>query len=77
VRKARDARCCGFIPSLECYSYVPVKTELGESWLVGRRQIPFGFGWLKTGENPYRELPVRAIRFLYRQLQGQTRRENN
>lgn len=68
ARKARDARCSGYIPSLECYSYVPVKTEFGEPWLVGRRQIPFGFGWLKTGENPYRELPVRAIRFIYREL---------
>ncbi len=68
TRQARDARCSGYVPSLECYSYVPVKAEFGEPWLVGRRQIPFGFGWLTEGENPYRELPVRAIRFVYRQL---------
>ena len=55
VQQARDAKCSGYVPSLECYSYVPVKTESGEPWLVGRRQIPFGFGWLKDGENPYRE----------------------
>ena len=54
--------------SLECYSYVPVKTEFGEPWLVGKRQIPFGFGWLKDGANPYRELPVRAIRLVFREL---------
>jgi hypothetical protein len=68
VRKARDAKCGGYVPSLECYSYVVSKTEFGEPWLVGQRQIPFGFGWLKEGENPYRELPVRAIRCVYRQL---------
>ena len=34
----------------------------------GKRQIPFGFGWLKDGTNPYRELPVRAIRLVYREL---------
>ncbi len=68
VKKARDAKCSGYVPSLECYSYVPVKTEFGEPWLVGQRQIPFGFGWLKDGANPYRELPVRAIRLAFREL---------
>ena len=68
VKKARDANCSGYVPSLECYSYIPVKTEFGEPWLVGRRQIPFGFGWLKEGANPYRELPVRAIRLAWREL---------
>jgi hypothetical protein len=68
VRKARDANCTGYVPSLECYSYVVPKTEFGEPWLVGRRQIPFGFGWLKDGANPYRELPVRAIRLVFREL---------
>ena len=56
------------MPSLECDSYVPVRTEFGEPWLVGKRQIPFGFGWLKEGGDPYRELPVRAIRLAYREL---------
>jgi hypothetical protein len=68
AKKARDAKCSGYVPSLECYSYVTVKTEFGEPWLVGRRQIPFGFGWLKDGANPYRELPVRAIRLAWREL---------
>ena len=68
AKKARDAKCSGYVPSLECYSYVPTKDEFGEPWLTGRRQIPFGFGWLKDGENPYRELPVRAIRLAWREL---------
>ena len=68
VKKAREARCSGYVPSLECYSYVTPKTESGEPWLVGRRQIPFGFGWLKDGADPYRELPVRAIRLVFREL---------
>ncbi len=68
VQKARDAKCSGYLPSLECYSYVMTNTEWNEPWLVGRRQIPFGFGWLKEGENPYRELPVRAIRLVFREL---------
>ena len=68
ARKARDAKCSGYMPSLECYSYVVAKTEFGEPWLVGRRQVPFGFGWLKEGANPYRELPVRAIRLAWREL---------
>ncbi len=68
VQKARDAKCSGYVPSLECYSYVVSKTESGEPWLVGERQVPFGFGWLKDGANPYRELPVRAIRQAFREL---------
>jgi hypothetical protein len=68
VKKARDTKCSGYLPSLECYSYITTKAEAGEPWLIGRRQIPFGFGWLKDGENPYRELPVRAIRLAFREL---------
>ncbi len=68
VRKARDAKCSGYLPSLECYSYVMTRTEWNEPWLVGKRQVPFGFGWLKAGANPYRELPARAIRFIFREL---------
>ncbi len=68
VQKARDAKCSGYMPSLECYSYVMTKTEWNEPWLVGRRQVPFGFGWLKDGESPYRELLLRAIRLVFREL---------
>ena len=68
VRHAKGSKCSGYMPSLECYSYVMTKPEWNEPWLVGRRQIPFGFGWLKDGANPYRELPVRAIRLVFREL---------
>jgi hypothetical protein len=68
ARKARDNKCSGYVPSLECYSYVTARPEAGEPWLVGKRQIPFGFGWLKEGENPYRELPLRVIRQAFREL---------
>jgi hypothetical protein len=67
ARRARDARCTGFMPSLECYSYVETHEEFGEPWLKGRRQVPFGFGWLAEGASPYRELPVRAARIAYRE----------
>lgn len=68
VKKARESKCTGYVPSLECYSYVPTHEEFGEPWLKGKRQVPFGFGWLQTGENPYRELPVRAVRVAFREL---------
>ena len=68
VRQARDAGCTGYVPSLECYSYVTPRVEFGEPWLVGKRQVPFGFGWVPTGANPYRELPVRAIRLAFREV---------
>ena len=59
-QRARDAHCTGFIPSLECYSYVQTHEEFGEPWLNGRRQAPLGFGWLAEGDSPYRELPMRG-----------------
>jgi hypothetical protein len=68
VKKARDAKCTGYVPSLECYTYVTTRAEAGEPWLIGKRQTPFGFGWLDTGQNPYRELPVRAVRLAFREL---------
>ena len=68
ARKARETHCTGFMPSLECYSYVETHEEFGEPWLRGRRQVPFGFGWLKAGASPYHELPVRAARLAYREF---------
>ena len=67
ARQARAALCSGYIPSLECYSYVQTHEEFGEPWLKGKRQKPFGFGWLKEGDSPYRELPVRVARIAYRE----------
>ena len=68
AQRARDAHCTGFIPSLECYSYVQTHEEFGEPWLNGRRQTPFGFGWLAKGDSPYRELPMRRAGCLSRVL---------
>ncbi len=68
AQRARDAHCTGFIPSLECYSYVETHEEFGEPWLNGRRQVPLGFGWLADGASPYRELPMRAARLAYREF---------
>ena len=68
ARKARDGLCTGFLPSLECYTYVQTHVEFGEPWLAGRRQVPFGFGWLAEGASPYRELPMRAVRIATREL---------
>ncbi|MGE5293446.1 MAG: hypothetical protein ACM3VT_01325, partial [Solirubrobacterales bacterium] len=67
AQRARDAHCTGLIPTLECYSYVQTHEEAGEPWLKGQRQVPFGFGWLKEGASPYRELLVRAARLAYRE----------
>jgi hypothetical protein len=67
AQRARDAHCTGFMPSLECYSYVETHEEFGEPWLNGRRQVPFGFGWLAQGASPYRELPMRVARLACRE----------
>lgn len=67
AQKARDAHCTGFIPSLECYNYIQTHEEFGEPWLQGKRQVPLGFGWLREGASPYRELPMRAARIAYRE----------
>jgi hypothetical protein len=67
ARRAREAHCTGFMPTLECYTYVQTHEEFGEPWLKGRRQVPFGFGWLPEGTSPYREMPVRAARIAGRE----------
>jgi hypothetical protein len=67
ARRAREAHCTAYMPSLECYTYTQIHEEFGEPWLKGRRQVPFGFGWLAEGASPYRELPVRAARLAYRE----------
>lgn len=67
AQKARNAHCTGFIPSLECYSYVQTHEEFGEPWQKGQRQVPLGFGWLAEGASPYLELPMRAARLAYRE----------
>ena len=48
-------------------AYVPTEPEEGQRWLVGRRQVPYGFGWLPADRVPYRELPVRVNRIAFRE----------
>lgn len=65
VRRARAVGCTGYLPSIESFSYVVTEPEEGQAYLVGRRQVPFGFGWLAEGQMPYEELPVRINRIAY------------
>jgi hypothetical protein len=67
ARRARRAGCSGYVPSFEAFSYVPAEPEDGQAYLVGRRQLPLGFGWLRDGQPPYGELPARVNRVAYRE----------
>jgi hypothetical protein len=58
----------GYVPSLEAFSYMATEPEEGQRWLVGRRQVPLGFGWLRPGQMPYGELPLRVNRIAYREF---------
>ena len=66
--RAKEAGVTGYVPSLEAYSFVATVAEEGQTWLKGRRQVPLGFGWLKAGEPPYDELPMRVNRIAYREF---------
>src|SRR5262249_31309643 len=71
AKKARDAGVSGYVPSLEAYSFIATEAEEGQRYLVGKRQVPLGFGWLKPDEPPYDELPMRANRIAYREFSRQ------
>ncbi len=66
--RARQAAVTGYVPSLEAHSFVATEAEEGQVWLIGRRLIPLGFGWLKEDESPYDELPMRVNRIAYREF---------
>jgi hypothetical protein len=68
ARQAREAGVTGYVPSLEAFSYVPTHAEEGRADLAGKRQIPFGFGWLRPGDMPYDELPARVNRVAFREF---------
>jgi hypothetical protein len=68
ARRAQAARVTGYVPSLEAYSFIPYHIEEGEPYLVGKRQVPLGFGWLAQGQLPYDELPMRVNRIAYREF---------
>lgn len=68
ARRARNAGVTGYVPSLEAHSFVATEAEEGQTWLIGRRLIPLGFGWLKESDPPYDELPMRVNRIAYREF---------
>jgi hypothetical protein len=68
ARRARSIGCTGYVPSIESFSYVVGEPEEGQTYLIGRRQKPFGFGWLSDGQMPYDELPIRINRVAYREF---------
>ncbi|WP_165227487.1 hypothetical protein [Aquisphaera insulae] len=68
ARKARDLGVTGYVPSLEAFTYVATEAEEGQPWLKGKRQVPLGFGWLRPGDEPFDELPMRVNRVAYREF---------
>jgi hypothetical protein len=68
ARKAKSLGVSGYVPSLEAFSCVPTHAEEGQSYLIGKRLVPFGFGWLAQGSMPYDELPIRVNRIAYREF---------
>jgi hypothetical protein len=65
---AREAKLTGYIPSLEGFSYIATHVEEGRRDLVGKRQVPFGFDWLKPDQMPFDQLPIRVNRIAYREF---------
>jgi hypothetical protein len=68
AQTARQHGMTGFVPSLEAYSYVPYRSDGGESYLVGKRRHPFGLDPLGQGKMPYRSLPARVQRLAVREF---------
>jgi hypothetical protein len=68
AQRGKEAGVTGWVPSLEPFSFVASHAEEGQQYLVGKRQIPFGFGWLKPGDTPFNELPLRINRVAYREF---------
>lgn len=68
ARRAQEAGVSGYVPSLEAFTYIPTHPEEGQRYLVGRRQVPLGFGWLPPEEQPYDELPMRVNRIAFREF---------
>jgi hypothetical protein len=65
---AKAAGCTGFVPSLEPWNFLFTGPDLGQPFLIGKRSYPFGFGWLKPGQNPVDELLMRLDRMAYREF---------
>jgi hypothetical protein len=67
ARLARERGFSGYTPTLEAYSFVATRNE-GEPWTEGRRQVPFGLGWVPFDKSPYNELPIRVARAAFREF---------
>jgi hypothetical protein len=65
---AKASGCTGFVPSFEAWNFRFTGPDSGESFLIGERSYPFGFGWLKPGETPVNELLIRLDRLAYREF---------
>jgi hypothetical protein len=68
AQRGKNAGVTGYVPSLEPFTFVASHAEEGEKYLIGKRQAPFGLGWLKPDEMPLNELPVRVNRIAYREF---------
>jgi hypothetical protein len=62
ARLAKQQGVTGFVPSLE-----PFTCPTGPPDKAGPPMKPFHFGWLKDGEMPLNELPMRVNRLAYRE----------
>jgi hypothetical protein len=68
AQRGKNASVTGYVPSLEPFTFVASHAEEGEKYLVGKRQAPFGLGWLKPDEMPLNQLPVLVNRIAYREF---------
>ncbi|MDR3617723.1 MAG: hypothetical protein P4L85_00090 [Paludisphaera borealis] len=68
AQRARREGMTGYVPSLEAFTFVASVAEEGQPWLKGQRQVPLGLGWLRPGDPPYDELPVRVNRVAFREF---------
>jgi hypothetical protein len=68
VKRVIESGLTGYLPTFEAMSFVATDVESGIPWTRGRRQVPFGFGWVPEGASPYRTLPMRAVRLAFSEL---------
>lgn len=68
ARPAKQAGVTGFVPDSAPWNCVYSGPDMGHSFLVGTRVSPFCFGWLKPGQRPMHELPLRLDRLAYKEF---------
>lgn len=68
IRKMREFGVNGATPSLECFSFLARYPE-GNYWqTIGRKYKPFGYEWLRPGQNPYCAVLTRVWRTAFREF---------